>query len=124
MTKKEAIKVLQREKYYVQQAIQKATDGDGYVSPDGLIRADDYVEACTEAISALRQQDVPYKDVGKMTNADRIRAMSDEELAKLMLDGCRGSKCDDQPQNEFGSVNCFQCRMKWLQQQAEEDDHA
>ena len=52
------------------------------------------------------------------TNADRIRAMSDEELAELLLDGCCGSKCDDQPQNEFGSVNCFQCRIKWLQQRA------
>ena len=57
------------------------------------------------------------------TNADRIRAMSDEELAKLLLDGCRGSKCDDQPQNEWGSVNCFQCRLEWLQQPAEEDKH-
>ena len=55
------------------------------------------------------------------TNADRIRAMSDEELAKLLLDGCQGSKCDKQPQNEYGSVNCFECRMKWLQQPAKED---
>ena len=52
----------------------------------------------------------------KATNADRIRAMSDEELAELLLDGCRGSKCDDQTQNEWGSVNCFQCRVTWLQQ--------
>lgn len=57
------------------------------------------------------------------SNGDRIRAMSDEELAKLLLDGCRGSKCDDQPQNEWGSVNCFQCRLEWLQQPVEEDDH-
>ena len=56
------------------------------------------------------------------TNADRIRAMCDEELAELLLDGCRGSKCDDQPQNEWGSVNCFQCRMNWLQQPAGEED--
>lgn len=48
-------------------------------------------------------------------------AMSDEELAKLLLDGCRGSKCDGQQQNEFGSVNCFQCRRTWLQQPAEEN---
>lgn len=53
------------------------------------------------------------------TNADRIRTMSDEELAKLLLDGCRGAKCDEQPQNEYGSVNCFNCRMKWLKQPAE-----
>lgn len=63
------------------------------------------------------QQGLPSNFKQKtQTNADRIRAMTDEELAKLLLDGCRGSKCEDQPQNEFGSVNCFDCRMKWLQQ--------
>ena len=81
------------------------------------------IEALDMAISALRQQDVTDKYVGKMTNAQKIRDMSDEELAKLLLDGCRGSKCDDQPQNEWGSVNCFQCRLEWLQQPAEEDKH-
>lgn len=54
-----------------------------------------------------------------MTNAYQIRSMSDEELAELLIDGCRGSNCDDQPQNEFGSVNCFQCMIKWLQKPAE-----
>ena len=54
------------------------------------------------------------------SNADKIRSMSDEELAELLLDGCRGSKCDDQPQNEWGSVNCFRCRVTWLRQPAEE----
>ena len=72
-----------------------------------------------------RIHDPDNKDLYEpMTNADRIRSMTDEELAKLLLDGCRGSKCDDQPQNEWGSMNCFQCRMEWLQQPAEEDDHA
>lgn len=65
----------------------------------------------------------PYLDYPKprkpTINADRIRAMSDEELAIILLDGCCGSKCDDQPQNEYGSVNCFQCRLKWLRQPAE-----
>ena len=50
------------------------------------------------------------------TNADRIRAMTDEELATLLLDGCRGSKCSEQPQNEYGSVDCFSCRLDWLKQ--------
>ena len=57
------------------------------------------------------------------SNADRIRQMSDEELAELLLDGCRGSKCDDYPQNKWGSVNCFQCRVTWLKQPAEEVDN-
>ena len=54
MTREEAIKILQREKDCVQQAIQTAVDGQGYVSPDGMIRAEDYVEACAAALSALR----------------------------------------------------------------------
>ena len=86
-------------------------------------------EAHRVAISALRQQDVTGKDVGKMTNADRIRAMSDEELAgflmKLMHNNvqCFGEgmfpyhPC---PQEQ----NCKQCGLDWLQQPAQEDDHA
>ena len=56
------------------------------------------------------------------TNADHIRSMTDEELAKILLDGCRGSKCEDQPENEWGSVNCFQCRMDWLKQPYKKED--
>lgn len=58
-----------------------------------------------------------------LSNADRIRDMSDEELAELLLDGCRGSKCEDRPQNEYGSVNCYECRLDWLRQPAEEEQH-
>ena len=72
--------------------------------------------------------DSPHPDIERdcqyfreKTNADHIRSMTDEELAKILLDGCRGSKCDDQPENEWGSVNCFQCRMDWLKQPYKED---
>ena len=48
--------------------------------------------------------------VGKpMTNADRIRGMSDEELAKLLC--CTGWRM-------FEYKEC----LEWLQQPAEEDD--
>ena len=84
-------------------------------------------EALDIAVKAL--EDVTDKNVGKMTNADRIRAMSDEELAgflmKLMHNNvqCFGEgmfpyhPC---PQEQ----NCKQCGLDWLQQPAEEDDHA
>ena len=49
-----------------------------------------------------------------MNNFEKIKEMSIEEIANLLLDGCRGSKCEEQPQNEYGSVNCFECRMNWL----------
>ena len=41
-------------------------------------------EALDMAVKAL--EDVTDKNVGKMTNADRIRAMSDEELAEFLID--------------------------------------
>lgn len=46
----------------------------------------------------------------EMTNADKIRSMSDEELAKLLC--CTGWRMIEQKE----------C-LEWLQQPAEEDDH-
>ena len=90
--------------------------GRGYIT---------HIEALPDCRRAWTKRCIACEGTGLIlyteTNADRIRRMSDEELAKLLLDGCRGSKCDSQPQNEYGSVNCFECRMKWLQQPAEED---
>ena len=54
------------------------------------------------------------------TNADRIRAMSDEKLADVVANGVgcvlKAPHCMD--------VDCTPCILKWLQQSAEEDDHA
>ena len=74
------------------------------------------IDALDMAISALRQRD-QSPDSRKMmqrepmTNADRIRAMSDEELAKLLC--CTGWRMIEQKE----------C-LEWLQMQAEGDDHA
>lgn len=65
-------------------------------------------EALDMAVKAL--EDVTDKNVGKMTNADRIRAMSDEELAKLLC--CTGWRM-------FEQKEC----LEWLQRPAEEDKH-
>ena len=46
------------------------------------------------------------------TNADRIRAMTDEELAKIL-----GNKCLCPPTSEC--VNCVDCWLEWLQNPAE-----
>ena len=67
-------------------------------------------EAHRVAISALRQQDVTDKYVGKMTNAQKIRAMNDEELAKLLC--CTGWRM-------FEYKEC----LEWLKQPVEEDKH-
>ena len=67
-------------------------------------------EALDMAVKAL--EDVTDKNVGKMTNADRIRSMSDEELAEFLY--------------QVGYDNGWgleEYALEWLQQSAEEDDH-
>ena len=56
------------------------------------------------------------------TNADRIRKMSDEELAKFIATPCQ---CEVSPKRdgfrECGNDLCLQYLLKWLQRPAEED---
>lgn len=67
------------------------------------------------------------KDTNVLTNADRIRAMSDEELAKWILDGMSSDACDYCGHNNE-SCDGSPCRgvedknviIAWLQQPAEE----
>ena len=61
--------------------------------------------------------------IGKpMTNADRIRSMTDEELAKFLWD-FNLSDVSTVKMGEFGP-HMFRYRLKeWLQQPAEEDKH-
>ena len=88
-------------------------------------------EALDMAISALREQDVANKDVGKnepLTNAQKIRSMTDEELVNLHYSGsahCIASDPTVCDRHDFiGNLTpCEQCYLKWLQQPAEEDDH-
>ena len=84
-------------------------------------------EALDMAISALRQQDVTEKDAGKMTNAQKIRAMTDEELVNLHYSGsahCIASDPTVCDRHDFiGNLTpCEQCYLKWLQQPAGEED--
>lgn len=58
-------------------------------------------EECTASFCEYRRK--------KQTNADRIRAMNDEELAEFLID-----LADD------GNLKI----REWLQQPTEEDDHA
>ena len=76
-------------------------------------------EALDMAVKAL--EDVADKNVGKMTNADRIRAMSDEELVEFIKNiKVRAALCKAVKNNDaFEEL----CSAEWLQQPAEEDDH-
>ena len=76
-------------------------------------------EALDMAVKAL--EDVTDKNVGKMTNADRIRSMSDEELAEFLWD-FNLADVSTVKMGEFGP-HMFRHRLKeWLQQPAGEED--
>ena len=76
-------------------------------------------EALDMAVKAL--EDVTDKNVGKMTNADRIRAMSDEKLVEFLKNiKVRAALCKAVKNNDaFEEL----CSAEWLQQPAEEDKH-
>ena len=58
-----------------------------------------------------------------VTNADRIRNMTDEELAELLAESNTLIKCKDcsEPMNEWGSCigNCENAYLKWLKEKVE-----
>ena len=108
MTKEDAIKVLRTESIEL-----------GGSAPS-VCR---FLEAVDMAVKAL--VDVTDKDVGKnepLTNAKKIRALTDEELAELI--DRETDSCAPTGDCEKMSRDCKACWLEWLQQPAEEDDHA
>ena len=102
MTKKEAIKVLRTESVEI---------GGNAVSVCRFWKALDM------AIAALREQE--GKDTNAPTNADRIRAMSDEELNELFHE-IYNAGAEDAIADEWGQrTNSFEWTIEWLQQPAE-----
>ena len=63
-----------------------------------------------------------FKDSKPMTNADRIRAMNDEELEDVIVAISLGYEpwCDHHCKMQ-GEDNCNICLKKWLQKPAEGD---
>ena len=58
------------------------------------------------------------------TNADRIRSMTDDELNDLFHDIYDSGAYDAVSYGCGHQTNSFEWTMEWLQQPAEEDDHA
>ena len=86
-------------------------------------------EALDMAIYALRQQEhfrEVTKKAGPLTNAQKIRAMTDEELVNFLMRLMGHAQCFAEgifpyhpcPQNH----SCKQCGIDWLQQPAGEED--
>lgn len=69
-------------------------------------------------LQALQEEvDVDYKQ----TNADRIRSMSDEELAKLIAEKIECTECPfNGDEEKCGNVGCSELVVEWLQSEVEE----
>lgn len=84
-------------------------------------------DACESFKDCIECWDERAENHPPMTNADRIRAMSDEELAEMLAEeiphgdcyGC-GFDCDDYPGDKF-SDGCANAFYRWLQQPAKEE---
>lgn len=63
--------------------------------------------------------------VWKKTNADRIRAMSNEELAEFFCPETNGNSpwCSPVGKTRCGKAPCKKCMLKWLLQPAKEREH-
>lgn len=59
----------------------------------------------------------------RQTNADRIRNMSDEELADILFDSCvehiGTDRCTSAIREFTVRDNCIKCILDWLQSEAE-----
>lgn len=54
------------------------------------------------------------------TNADRIRTMSNDELANVLSSPCLGCVVKGCKLHNYGSYGCEKAFLKWLQQPAKE----
>jgi len=80
----------------------------------------DFYDLCCECEYSENSDDPPTKYEPKpMTNADRIRSMSDEELAAEMKEegGCpHDCECPD-----VMDADCYKCWLDWLKQEEKND---
>lgn len=69
----------------------------------------------SSACEALRASYEVHSDPEVVTNADKIRSMTDEELARVMDMVCPpDTACNDGQQ-------CIKCWIEWLKQPVEEE---
>lgn len=68
-----------------------------------------------------RRAERSFSPVMPITNADRIRQMSDDELATLFGDACACHYDDADVCEKWGGA-CDRCWLDWLKQEAERSE--
>ena len=64
-----------------------------------------------------------YARSKKQTNADRIRNMTDEELADMMFESCvEKMGLEECRYSDGGIYECKKCVLEWLQSEVKEGD--
>lgn len=121
MTKQEALKIINQvgEDFGWQMGKVGANYENGYMK---AIR--DCKQAFNHIVDSNKMIDQFREDTKKVvTNADRIRNMTDEELAELLAESNTLIKCKEcsEPMNEWGSCigNCENAYLKWLKNEVE-----
>lgn len=87
-----------------------------------------YKHGCTKPLPVACPLETALGNAGvanenPVTNADRIRAMSDEELAKWMAGLTTVGACNDLgiPDSDLCDRKCESCCLAWLRRAAEEE---
>lgn len=81
---------------------------------DGRMVVSKGEEPCYSCLASGKEFPKYEADIQRITNADRIRAMSDEELAKYVC--CPHDQCIDL------DAPCDKCVLSWLKSPMEVDD--
>ena len=110
-------------KMTLNEEIELLRNGKWYDKIGGTLLCDEYLNlgwAIGDVLDTLESLRMLQPKVE--TNADRIRAMSDEELAKYLSNPCN---CAVDPERdgfrECGNDLCVKYLLEWLQQPAEEE---
>ena len=66
---------------------------------------------------------VQYEPPQPKTNADRIRSMTDEELARILAEGCHGTiECPNCCGEYTGTIkSCTECWLDWLKEEVKDE---
>lgn len=99
-------------------------ENDCYIIPEGWwenrhYNPDDvYYNAVDDEVIAWRSMPEPYRDgeQPKQTNADRIRCMTDKELASVVMCPADITGGDTECNQHH---NCNECTFDWLQRESE-----